>query len=218
MKLLYLFSYLNQYTLPNFADFLNHATTDSDYQIVVLMQIEEQKRVIMDFMKQTDIALAWERVHFISPTINEEQAPAITSEKLKLATGILVWGGNMHLYQKFYASPEITAIINEKYHAHVPYAGVSAGSILALNFELITDIAIKPHFTEKNRFFELVKKMRKNKVSIGYGIDDNLSLKIMDNKEIKCVGKDSFYLIERTEEQEYKINVFKNEDQLAISN
>lgn len=216
MKLLYLFSYLNHYTLPNFTDFLNRATKD-DYQIVVLMQIEEQKQTIIEFMKQSEISIDWARVHFISPQINEAQAPATTLEKLQIATGILVWGGNMHLYQKFYATPKISALVQQKYQAGVPYAGVSAGTILALNFDLMRDIAIKPHFTEKKRFFELVKKMRKNKVTLGYGIDDNISLKIIDNREIEFVGKDSFYLIERTDEQEYKVNIFKNNEKLTIT-
>ncbi len=144
MKLLYLFSLINDYTLPNFKDFLRTAC-QGDYHLLVLMQISEQGTSLLELIKQTDLDLDLERIHLIAPNINDKSAPTQTIELLEKATGLLVLGGNAHFYQKIYASPEISQIILEKYNSGVPYAGVSAGAILALNYELINNLAIKPH-------------------------------------------------------------------------
>ncbi len=217
MKLLYLFSLINDYTLPNFKDFLLTAC-QGDYHLLVLMQISEQGTSLLELIKQTDLDLDLERIHLIAPSINDKTAPTQTIELLEKATGLLVLGGNAHFYQKIYASPEISQIILEKYNSGVPYAGVSAGAILALNYELINDLAIKPHFSEKKRFNELLNKMKKNKVNSGFGLDDNISLKIIDNKQIKCIGKDSFYLFTKKGVNEFSFKIFKNLEELKHSN
>lgn len=215
MKLIYLFSLINSYTLPNFKDFLLQASK-SDFCLIVLMQIEEQQKGILDLISQLDLKIALENIHFIAPDINDTQAPTQTLELLKQATGILVLGGNAHFYQKMYATPEISQIITEKYHAHTPYAGISAGAILSLNYNLMNNLALKPHFSEKKRFNELLRKMKKNKVKYGFGLDDNISLKITDNKLIKCVGKDSFYLFSQVQANDFNCKIFKNLDEWEL--
>lgn len=215
MKLLYLFSLINKFTFPNFIDFLTNVC-QGDYQLVVLMQIKEQSRTILELIKQTGLDIDVDRIHFIAPDINDRKAPALVVDVLKQATGILVLGGNAHFYQKIYASPEISQIILEKYHSQIPYAGVSAGAILAINFGLVTDIAIKPHFSEKKRFNELINKMKKNKVKYGFGLDDNISLKFIDNFKFECYGKDSFYLFSQVDKNEYSCKIFKNLDESKI--
>lgn len=209
MKLLYLFSLINKYTLPNFIDFLTNSCR-GDYRIVVLMQIREQETTILDYISNSGLDIEPERITFIAPNINDKIAPKQTISILEEATGILVLGGNTHFYQKMYATPEISKLILEKYNAGVPYAGVSAGGILSLNYELIQNIAFKPHFSEKKRFNELLKKMKKNKVQYGFGLDDNISLKIIDNHKIECLGKDSFYLFSQLNSREYNCEILKN--------
>lgn len=215
MKLLYLFSLINNYTLPNFKDFLEESC-QGNYHLVVLMQIKEQRRTLLELIKQTNVDLDVERIHFIAPDINDKQAPKHLEENLKQATGILVLGGNAHFYQKMYATPEISHLILTKYHSQVPYAGISAGAILAINLNLVNDMAIKPHFSEKKRFNELINKMKKNKVKYGLGIDDNITLKIIDNNEIKCVGKDSLYLFSRENNNQYNFKILKNLDRQCL--
>ncbi len=55
--------------------------------------------------------------------------------------------------------------------------------------------------------------MKKNKVNSGFGLDDNISLKIIDNKQIKCIGKDSFYLFFKLDNNEYGFKIYKNLDE-----
>ena len=209
MKLLYLFSLINNYTLPNFKNFLENACK-GEYHIVVLMQIQEQESTLLESIHQSGVKIEEKRISFIAPNINDKVAPVQTAEILKLATGILVLGGNAHFYQKMYATPEISQVILEKYEAGVPYAGVSAGAILSLNYNLLTELAIKPHFSQKKRFNELINKMKQNKVKYGFGIDDNISLKITENCKIECFGKDSFYLFSRESNNEFNCKIFKN--------
>jgi cyanophycinase len=50
---------------------------------------------------------------------------------LRRATGIFMCGGDTRVYQRIYAQGPAKAIIQEAYAAGVPYAGLSAGAILA---------------------------------------------------------------------------------------
>jgi len=215
MKLLYLFSLINKYTFPSFEDFLANACK-GDYQLLVLMQIMEQQRTIIELIMKSKLEVDITRIHFIAPDINDRQAPKQLAGMLKDATGILVLGGNAHFYQKMYATPEISTLILEKYNSNIPYAGVSAGAILTIKLGLVKNIAIKPHFSEKKRFNELIRKMKKNKVTYGFGLDNNISLKIIDNNEIKALGKDSFYLFSRENNNEYQFKILKNLDGLEL--
>ncbi len=215
MKLLYFFSIFNKYTLPNFKDFFRQACKESS-NLVVLMQIKEQKQSIINLIKQIDFDFNIQAINFIAPDINDTIAPAHSIQALKNASGILVLGGNTHFYQKIYGNSDIGGIVNEKYSSGVPYAGVSAGAILSLRYNLLDDVALKPHFTEKRRFDELMKKMKKNKVKYGFGLDDNMSLKISDQKEIECIGKDSFYLFKTEDNQEYNFKIYKNLDKVSL--
>jgi cyanophycinase-like exopeptidase len=58
--------------------------------------------------------------------------------------------------------------------------------------------------------------MKKNKVKYGLGIDDNITLKIIDNNEIKCVGKDSLYLFSRENNNQYNFKILKNLDRQCL--
>ncbi len=58
--------------------------------------------------------------------------------------------------------------------------------------------------------------MKKNKVKYGFGLDDNMSLKISDQKEIECIGKDSFYLFKTEDNQEYNFKIYKNLDKVSL--
>ncbi|MBI9032761.1 Type 1 glutamine amidotransferase-like domain-containing protein [bacterium] len=216
MKKLYLFSLINNFTLPNFEDFLRESS-QGDFKLLVLMQIDQQKSSVLDYISHSQVQVDINKIHFLAPEINDKCAPQDTLKLLKEASGILVLGGNAHFYQKIYASPEICQIVQEKYSLGTPYAGVSAGAILSLNYNLLTDLALKPHFSEKKRFTELIAKMKKNRVKYGFGLDDNISLKIIDNNLIKCVGKDSFYLFTKHDINEYSFKILKNLDEVEIS-
>ncbi len=211
MTSLYMFSMINKYTFPNFHDFLQAAKKD-DYYILVLMQIKEQKINLTNIIKNSGLDYDLSRFHFLAPEINDTYAPLETIDSLKKATGILVLGGNAHFYQKIYGNDAISYLVKERYQEGIPYAGISAGAILSLNYGLIENIAFKPHFSEKKRFNELLRKINKNKVKYGFGLDDNMSLKIQDEKIISCIGKDSFYLFSKIGDNDFNCKIFKNLD------
>lgn len=215
MTLLYYFSMLNNYTLPNLQDFLCQSSK-TDFKLVVLMQIKEQKQSLINILKQAQADIDLNNISFIAPEINDAFAPKNTCDLLSQASGILVLGGNTHFYQKIYANEEISQIILDKYQTGIPYAGISAGAILSLRYNLLNDLVLKPHFSEKRRFDELIKKMKKNKVNYGFGLDDNMSLKITNKKDIECLGKDSFYLFTKVGDYDFNFRIFKNLDKIGL--
>jgi cyanophycinase len=120
-------------------------------------------------------------------TLNLER----TREILRWATGIFVGGGDTPLYHRLYASEPVAALVRERYEQGVPYAGVSAGAVLALEhciflaeetpdkrlqivrgLGLVPNVIIGVHYTERNALPEMIEAMAEAKTARGLGIDD----------------------------------------------
>lgn len=215
MKKLYLFSMINKYTMPFFLDFIDEASKQ-DFNLLVLMQIKAQKNSFLEYIKDAKIDIDIEKIHFLAPEINDIEAPDETEYLLDKASGIIALGGNAYFYQKMYGKDNIAQLVYKKYQQGVPYAGVSAGGILALSYGLVSNIVFKPHFTEKKRFNELLVKIRKNRVKYGFGLDDNMAIKITDMERIHCLGKDSLYIFTQEDKQDYFLKILKNQDTFSL--
>jgi cyanophycinase len=119
--------------------------------------------------------------------LNEKEA----IELLKEATGIFVGGGDTEKYHAYYATEPIKSILKDRYSEGVPIAGSSAGALIlpeiclispndSNNGEmlskdgvgLLTDILIGVHFTEWNDENNLLAGMKKHKIRLGIGIDE----------------------------------------------
>ena len=213
MTTLYLFSKLHKFTEKTFNDFLN--SSNKSKKIAVLLQHKDMiVRVDHDIHElcndNTDLNLS-----YVYPDEGSIEVPEEMLEHLSTASHILVWGGHMHIYQLIYTNPNIASVIIKKYQAGTPYAGLSAGAILAVNFGFIPNSVLKPHFSESSRFEELLKKMRKNKVKYGFALDDGIALKITDGTEFQVYGKGSFYLFNQLDTFDYNFKILKSGDKFS---
>ncbi len=110
---------------------------------------------------------------------------------LQWATAIYVGGGRTPTYHQLYASGPVGALITERHEQGVPYAGLSAGAVLAMEacvFEpsesadgklqvvpglgLLKGWVIGVHFTSQNALPEMLEVMARTRTPKGLGIDD----------------------------------------------
>ncbi len=215
MTYIYLFSQLNTYTAKMFHDFL--ASDDNYITLAVLIQHKDMEETVANRILTFAPELKVEQIHLISPERDTYKIADKDIEVLCQASRILVWGGHMHSYQKIYYNDKIKDIIRSKFLNGVAYAGISAGAILATNYGILEDIVLKPHFSELNRFNELLKKAKKNKVNYAFGIDDDIAIKITDQVNYKCSGKGQFYLFKKKETyQEYDLRIYNSGDKFTL--
>jgi cyanophycinase len=139
---------------------------------------------------------------------------ARTQQTLQWATGIFVGGGDTPLYHRLYASEPVRAWIRERYEQGVPFAGVSAGAVLALErcvflaeetpdrtlqvvrgLSLVRDVIIGVHFTEGNALPEMIEAMARTRTKKGLGIDDD-ACAVFDAGRFAGVLGQSVYEIE----------------------
>jgi cyanophycinase len=142
-----------------------------------------------------------------------------TREILRWATGIFVGGGATPLYHRLYASGPIGALILERYEQGVPFAGVSAGAMVAMErciFEaeetpdrtlqvvpglaLIRDLIIEVHFTERNALPVMVEAMGRTRTKTGLGIDDGACAVFDDGRFAGVLGQ----LVYKVEMQDFE--------------
>jgi cyanophycinase len=114
-----------------------------------------------------------------------------TREILRWATGIFIGGGDTPRYHHLYAGGPIRALILERYEQGVPFAGVSAGAMVAMErcifeaeetpdrtiqvvpgLDLVRDLVIEVHFTERNALPVMLEAMVQTRTKNGLGIDD----------------------------------------------
>ena len=91
----------------------------------------------------------------------------------------------------------------------VPYGGLSAGAILSIRLGFLNNCCIKPHFSEKKRFQELIKKMRTSSAEYGLGIDSSICLEIVNEKDVKVFGKGRLYFFSRLTNNHYDLKVYR---------
>lgn len=176
-------------------------------KIAVLMHGEKGWEEYFSIYKSAFIANGAREVYPIYPqNSNFEIAPKQIIH-LQNANGIFVCGGYTFRYIKIYAESVCADIIREKYNSGMPYGGLSAGAILTIRLGFLKNISLKPHFTDQSKFYDLIKKMRKSKTRFGFGIDDKMWLKVINETEFSLHGKNSFYLFERNDE-DFKFKIY----------
>lgn len=131
-------------------------------------------------------------------------------EKLKQATGIFVGGGNTFRYIKAYTQSHLAEIIKEKYSQGIPYAGLSAGAIITIRLEFLPHFIIKPHFKQKNRFFELIDKMKSDKKVFGLGLNDGIWIEIQDENKFSFHGDGKCYFFRHDNPAKYEFQIFSS--------
>jgi cyanophycinase len=140
---------------------------------------------------------------FVGPDDNGvldlEQASTLISG----ATGLFVAGGDTELYHSLYGAGPLRELIRSRYAAGIPYAGLSAGTLLAVDTCVLyppdaADIALLPglgllpdtlvgvHFSEAGGASAFEPVMEEVPASHIWGIDDD-ACAVFENEEF--VGK-----------------------------
>jgi hypothetical protein len=130
-------------------------------------------------------------------------------EKTGYATGFFAGGGNIHRYISAYTQSPFKCILFEKYFQGVPYAGLSAGAIITTRLNILPGFAIKPHFSNQNRFFELIAKMQKDDRILGLGMDDGIWVEIVDDNQFIFHGNGKCYLFDKMEDTKFGFEIFE---------
>jgi cyanophycinase len=146
------------------------------------------------------------------PVLPEPGSDEISADALATisnADGILVGGGNAFRYIKLYSTTAVAKAITSRYKIGIPYAGISAGAILTIRLGILPHFAIKPHFTQGNRFVELLKKMDSSGARYGVGMDNLLALHLTDETHLKVYGGEKCYIFTASTPGSYKLDVLQ---------
>ncbi|MBN2461919.1 MAG: Type 1 glutamine amidotransferase-like domain-containing protein [Candidatus Cloacimonetes bacterium] len=180
------------------------AAGGSSAEIALLMQGErnwkESFTRYRDLLHQMDIRQVWP----VFPKGEECTLSNRDMENIEHASGILMTGGYTYRYIKIYTENEISSLIESRYRSGIPFAGVSAGAILSIRLGFLPNAALKPHFSEKKRFTELINKMISSKSGFGFGIDDGICVQILEEKDVEVYGKGRLYLLKRMQENQFE--------------
>jgi len=126
--------------------------------------------------------------------------------KIASSSAIFIGGGDTDTYRKLYATGPIAQLIRHKYEQGTPFAGCSAGALIAMEYCLLYDyesdkLDIKPglgllcepvievHFSERERLKTLLKALKKTGINHGLGIDESACAVFVDGKLDHTLGK-----------------------------
>lgn len=123
------------------------------------------------------------------------------------ATGIFVGGGHTPTYQRLYATDPIRSVIRERFLHGVPYAGVSAGALIApqvcaippedtgatsvrilAGLGLMQDCVIGVHFSEWNALPHVLEAMAMTRTATAWGIDEDACALFEDGRFGRALG------------------------------
>lgn len=130
---------------------------------------------------------------------------------LKEATGVMISGGDqVVLMERLQSEPEFLPAIHEAYQRGVVFAGNSAGTAAASqtmltgegDFEVIgpdktevstgigflKDVVIDQHFVARRRQNRLMSVLQTSKERMAFGIDEDCTLAIEDEKHVTVIG------------------------------
>jgi cyanophycinase len=162
----------------------------------------------------------------IIPESNGELNREKAEEILRTATAIFIGGGHTPTYHRLYATGPMAALIQERYQQGIPYAGISAGALLALEncvffsdetpnktiqivpgLNLVKDVLIGVHFTATNALSEVIGAMVRTHTKKALGIDDEACV-VYENGIFKGVLGQHVYNIEMDDfdNQEYRVS------------
>jgi cyanophycinase len=131
------------------------------------------------------------RIQPIAPDEGGELDLEYAATIIRSATGLFVGGGHTPTYQRLYAEPPLGPLLRQRYVSGVPYAGLSAGAMIALDpcvlapeetqqgrlelapgLGLLTGCLMEPHFTELNALPNLLESMARARIGTGWGVDE----------------------------------------------
>jgi cyanophycinase len=158
--------------------------------------------------------------------LNWEKAEEI----LRTATAIFIGGGHTPTYHRLYATGPMAALIQERYQQGIPYAGISAGALLALEncvffsdetpnktiqivpgLNLVKDVLIGVHFTATNPLPEVVEAMSRTHTKKARGIDDEACI-VYENGNFKGILGQHVFNIEMDDFEKRSYHIVESHD------
>ncbi|WP_261664071.1 Type 1 glutamine amidotransferase-like domain-containing protein [Deinococcus sp. Marseille-Q6407] len=153
------------------------------------------------------------QVEFVAPagdgTLDLDSAAAVISG----ASALFVAGGETARYQELYSTGPLRDLLRTRYRAGVPYAGLSAGALLAMEHCLIPGedsaggadhflpgLGLLPgtllgvHFAERGGAAALHRHLRERHVATGWGLDDGVTLHFCDEDHPVSYGGPAFLM------------------------
>ncbi|MDO4263909.1 MAG: Type 1 glutamine amidotransferase-like domain-containing protein [Deinococcus sp.] len=152
------------------------------------------------------------RVDFVAPqpggSLDAAQAAAVIAS----ASAIFVAGGDTSRSHELYGTGPLGELIRARYQAGVPYAGLSAGALLAMDLCLIPSedtgepdrfgpgLGLLPgtllgvHFVRWGGAATLHRHLRARRVATGWGLDDHVTLHFLSEEEPVSYGGPAFLL------------------------
>lgn len=142
-------------------------------------------------------------------------SPSSTIGELETSTGIIICGGETELYRNLIVDTVVGKKIKEMYEKGIPVAGFSAGALITpehcvippidnsqnrtlflKGLGLIHDCVVSVHYSTWNEEENLKRAIEVEKVSTGYGIDDNSGLYF--HNEIFTEAEGNYFIFKRT--------------------
>lgn len=161
----------------------------------------------------------------VHPKEGTSVLPDEVIQSIKAADGIFITGGNTLDYWKIYCENELVRnLIKDRYFSGIPYAGLSAGSMIAADkvycaeeglvtvesgFGFISNVLIIPHFTEWDMFNTLIKDMSIVEAQTAFGVDETCMLEFT-NEEKAIVHGERCFLLTRQNKDEFSLRILKD--------
>ncbi|GHG10756.1 hypothetical protein GCM10017783_23960 [Deinococcus piscis] len=152
------------------------------------------------------------RVDFIAPPAGGELDTDQAAAAIDDASAIFVAGGDTAQYHRLYGSGPLHELIRARYQSGVPYAGLSAGALLAMEqclipgadsgepdrfcpgLGLLPGTLLGVHFAEWGGAATLHRQLRERQVRTGWGLDDHLTLHFRDEGQPVSYGGAAFLI------------------------
>jgi cyanophycinase len=135
---------------------------------------------------------------------------------IQKADGILAGGGPTPVYQQMFATDPLLTLIRNRYENGAPYAGLSAGALIApaknvysegeidgadlkvfSGLGLVGGFIVDVHFTERRRLPSMLEAMAMTGVFQGWGVDEGACAVFRDGAFAGIIGR-GVYQVELT--------------------
>lgn len=152
------------------------------------------------------------RVDFVAPPAGGELDTDQAAAAIAAASAIFVAGGDTAQYHRLYGTGPLRELIRARYRSGVPYAGLSAGALLAMEqclipgedtgepdrfgpgLGLLPGTLLGVHFAEWGGAATLHRQLRERHVRTGWGLEDHLTLHFRDEEEPVSYGGPAFLI------------------------
>jgi len=149
--------------------------------------------------------------HVIVPDDDGQLDPEAASAQIREATAIVVGGGDTPGYQRLYATEPLRTVIRDRHPEGVPYAGLSAGALIASDpcvilpreaaggqvhilpgLGLLQGLVIGVHFNRPGRLPYMLEAMRQTATHAGLGINEAACVVLQNGKPIRVLGDGAY--------------------------